>query len=118
MFCRVILCIYVAETLRKHPPFARIGRECTNDYTIPGTTTVLEKGTLVWISIMGLHHDEKYYPHPEKFDPDRFLPSNKGERSPYVFLPFGSGPRNCIGAYMFTSVSFSSSLSSTATTVK
>ncbi len=41
--------------------------------------------------------DEKYFSNPEKFDPEHFSPEKKAERSPYTFLAFGQGPRNCIG---------------------
>lgn len=85
------------ESLRKHPPVARVDRTCTQPYTVPGTDIKLEQGTSVSIPIMGLHHDPQHYPQPELFDPNRFLPQVKNTRSPYVFLPFGSGPRNCIG---------------------
>ncbi|KAJ9576188.1 hypothetical protein L9F63_006921 [Diploptera punctata] len=87
----------ILESLRKYPPIARVDRVCTQPYTIPGTDITLETETSVSISIMGLHNDPQYYPQPEVFDPDRFLPETKNSRSPYVFLPFGSGPRNCIG---------------------
>jgi cytochrome P450 family 6 len=90
-----------AESLRKHPPVAKIDRACTQPYIIPGTNIELEVGTSVSISIMGLHHDPKYYPQPEVFNPNRFTPAQKLTRSPYVFLPFGLGPRNCIGKNNF-----------------
>lgn len=51
------------------------------------------------IPIYGLHHDPEYYPEPEKFDPERFSPENKGKINQYVYLPFGAGPRNCIGEF-------------------
>jgi cytochrome P450 len=41
--------------------------------------------------------DEKYFSNPEIFDPDNFSPEKKAQRSPYSFLAFGQGPRNCIG---------------------
>lgn len=85
------------ESLRKHPPAGRLDRLCTQPYTIPGTNINLEKGCRVCISVIGLHHDPEHFPQPEVYDPDRFLPAQTLTRSPYVFLPFGAGPRNCIG---------------------
>ena len=51
----------------------------------------------VIIPIYALHHDPDYYPHPQKFDPERFNEENKRKRHPFVYLPFGAGPRNCLG---------------------
>lgn len=87
------------ETLRKHPPVARLDRLCTSKYTLdlPDKTISVEPGSSVFVSVIGLHYDPQYFPNPEVFDPDRFLPENRSDRSPYVFLPFGEGPRNCIG---------------------
>lgn len=47
--------------------------------------------------VYGFHHDSKYFPNPEKFDPERFSDENKHNIIPGTYLPFGIGPRNCIG---------------------
>ncbi|GBP09515.1 Cytochrome P450 9e2 [Eumeta japonica] len=57
----------------------------------------LEKGTSVIIPVQALQRDPKYFPNPEKFDPDRFSAENKAKLPSCVYLPFGDGPRNCIG---------------------
>ncbi|XP_023712683.1 probable cytochrome P450 6a14 [Cryptotermes secundus] len=87
----------VAETLRKYPPVQNLNRECTKAYKIPDTDIVLEKGILTVIPVFALHHDPKYYPDPERFDPERFSEEEKAKRQHYVYLPFGEGPRICIG---------------------
>ncbi|KAJ8913650.1 hypothetical protein NQ315_007367 [Exocentrus adspersus] len=87
----------IDETLRKYPPVAVITREAVADYKVPGDDTVVEKGTLVFLPVIGVHYDEDYYENPEAFDPDRFSPENKHKRHPYSHLPFGEGPRVCIG---------------------
>lgn len=52
----------------------------------------------VWIPIYGIHHDPTYFPNPDKFDPERFSDENKHNIQPGTYLPFGIGPRNCIGS--------------------
>ena len=51
----------------------------------------------IYIPTYAIHHDPLYYPDPELFNPDRFMPENKSQLTPYTFLPFGAGPRNCVG---------------------
>jgi len=87
----------VSETLRKYPPLPILNRECNTDYKIPGTNVVLKKGMPTVIPIYAIQHDPKYYPEPERFDPERFNEDEKAKRHQYVYLPFGEGPRICIG---------------------
>lgn len=87
----------VLETLRMHPPVAQIERVCTQDYKLPDSNLLLKKDMTVQVPIIGLHYDAEYYPNPYRFDPNRFSSNEKAKRSHYVYLPFGTGPRNCIG---------------------
>lgn len=57
----------------------------------------LEKGTMIYIPITGVCHDSENYPEPEKFDPERFNEENRRSRDDMLFIPFGEGPRICIG---------------------
>lgn len=87
----------VDETLRKYPTVPVLNRICTEDYVIPGTNTTLKKGTDVIIPVLGIHQDKDYYVDPEKFDPERFQEANKAQLPSCAHLPFGEGPRICIG---------------------
>jgi len=58
---------------------------------------ILEKGQKVVIPIYSLHHDSKYFEHPQKFNPERFSPEERAKLPNGVYLPFGDGPRTCIG---------------------
>ncbi|KAF2879301.1 hypothetical protein ILUMI_26856 [Ignelater luminosus] len=88
----------LSETLRKYPALPFLDRICVEDYKIPNTDVVIEKGTSIFIPVFGLHYDPDYYPDPEKFDPERFSEINKGSNPACCYLPFGDGPRICIGA--------------------
>ncbi|KAI4464094.1 cytochrome p450 [Holotrichia oblita] len=93
----------VTETLRKWPPAAATDRMCSKSFTINPVKphekpVVLNPGDVIFIPINGIHLDPQYYPNPDRFDPERFSDENKGKISPYTFLPFGTGPRNCIGS--------------------
>ncbi|KAJ0177947.1 hypothetical protein K1T71_006820 [Dendrolimus kikuchii] len=84
------------ETLRLFA-IADLMRNVVVDYKVPGTDVVLKKGQTVLISPRGIHHDPNLYPEPEKFDPERFSVENSANRHPCAYLPFGIGPRQCIG---------------------
>lgn len=87
----------VNETLRKFPPVFLIMRKSSKDFKIPGTEMVIPANTDIHINVFSLHRDPEYFPNPEKFDPERFTPENVKNRKPFTFIPFGNGPRNCIG---------------------
>ncbi|GAB0094367.1 hypothetical protein DMENIID0001_096570 [Sergentomyia squamirostris] len=87
------------ESLRMYSPFSFLNRECNTDYVIPGTYTTIKKGTQIIIPLAGLHYDRQYYRYPLCFRPERFLNGEVESNSPY-FLPFGEGPRICIGMRM------------------
>ncbi|XP_063988414.1 uncharacterized protein LOC135168310 [Diachasmimorpha longicaudata] len=86
----------ILEALRKYPPLPLLDRVPTSDYRVPGTDFVIEKGTPVYISLMGLHYDPKYHENPEAFDPERFSEANK-ESTKKAWYAFGDGPHVCIG---------------------
>jgi cytochrome P450 family 6 len=74
-----------------------LARENNADYQIPGSKHVIEKGTPFVIPIIAIHHDERYWKNPNVFDPKRFTPEEVAKRPNLAFMPFGEGPRNCIG---------------------
>ncbi|XP_071574295.1 cytochrome P450 6k1 [Temnothorax nylanderi] len=90
------------ETLRLHPPAPLLDRVPISDYTFPGTKITIEKGTPVYVVLRGIQSDPRYYRDPTRFDPERFSDEMKDEIVPCTFLPFGEGPRNCIGMRLGT----------------
>jgi cytochrome P450 len=86
----------IFETLRLYPPI-HTGMRFTTDEVELLDCRVPRDSRLMY-SIFLTHHMERYWPDAEKFDPQRFCPENKKGRQPYTYMPFGGGPRNCIGA--------------------
>lgn len=99
---RLDLCLRAfKEALRLYPPVYVFGRDSKEPVTIGGYD--LPTPTNVLTSPWVLHHSAKSFPDPDRFDPDRFLPENEAKRHRYAYLPFGAGPRVCLGnhfAYM------------------
>lgn len=90
------------ETMRLYPAGSILGRNVTQDYTLPfkgkdGQPAVLEKGLQVIIPTFALHRDPEYFPDPDKFNPEHFTEEAKRSRPNYCYIPFGEGPRICIG---------------------
>lgn len=90
----------VSETMRLYAFSFIIERKVSKQYLMEnndGSKVVLQPGDLVWIPAFSIQRDPKYYPNPEKFDPERFSPENRHKIDPSTYLPFGIGPRVCIG---------------------
>ncbi|CAB3221148.1 unnamed protein product [Arctia plantaginis] len=85
------------EAMRKFPPVGVIQRECTRNTVLPSGVKI-EKGTTVQVPVFAIHRDEKYFPNPQEFDPERFGPDNSKGITNYTNLPFGEGNRICIGS--------------------
>ncbi|XP_013775401.1 cytochrome P450 3A29-like isoform X2 [Limulus polyphemus] len=93
----VYLDCVVSETLRLFSIALLMERVANEDYELGDTGIKISKGTLIQIPVYAIHHDPDYYPQPDVFDPERFLPEKKKDRHPYSYIPFGAGPRNCVG---------------------
>ncbi|KAF0770710.1 putative cytochrome P450 6a13, partial [Aphis craccivora] len=87
----------IAETLRKYPPLVVLFRKTSKTYKVLDDSLVIEKGQKIIIPVYALHYDKQYYTDPEKFIPERFSPEEKAKRPRCIYLPFGDGPRICIG---------------------
>lgn len=91
----------ISETLRKWPQVPLVHRVCTKDINIEdpesGKTIRLKTGDAIQVSAVGIHRDPKYYPDPMRFDPERFNDENKKSIPANTYMPFGLGPRMCIG---------------------
>ncbi|KAK0045263.1 cytochrome P450 3A24 [Biomphalaria pfeifferi] len=85
----------INESIRVASPAIFINRRCVQDTYIQGIH--IPKDMIILIPICAIHSDPEIYSDPDKFDPERFNSENKATRHPYAHLPFGQGPRNCIG---------------------
>lgn len=85
----------IKESMRIFPPVPTLGRILSEDVQLD--QYLIPKGTSVTIQVYYLHRDPRFFPEPERFDPDRFLPENLEGRNPFAYIPFSAGSRNCIG---------------------
>ncbi len=85
----------IKEAMRLYPPAWSITRQAIADVQIGGFT--IPKGSVVIVNIYGMHHDARYFADPDRFDPERFRPENEKNIPKYAYIPFGGGPRVCIG---------------------
>lgn len=86
----------IDEVLRVYPPAWTTSRTALGEDDILGYP--VETGTSVMISPYVIHHNPRYWPEPEVFDPERHTAEMKEGRPKFAYIPFGGGPRNCIGA--------------------
>lgn len=93
-----------AEGLRMYPPAPFLTKTCTKDFRLPaprgeasGPAVDIKKGMNVVIPVYGIHHDPALYPEPDVFRPERFTEQAKAARFKGAYLPFGEGPRQCLG---------------------
>ena len=92
----------IKESLRLYPIAPYIGREVKSSLSFSdpyneSKTITLKKGTQLLLNIFALHRHPDLWEDPNKFDPERFTTENIQDRSPYAYVPFSAGPRNCIG---------------------
>ncbi|XP_054157192.1 cytochrome P450 6k1-like [Oppia nitens] len=87
----------VAETLRIYSPITSLSRHPVEDYIIDDISLTIPKGMPVMINVSALHRNPEYYPEPDRWNPERFMPYNRDKLVPYTYMPFGLGPRNCVG---------------------
>ncbi|XP_076146051.1 cytochrome P450 3A27-like [Alosa pseudoharengus] len=85
----------INETLRLHAPVTRLERVCKKTVDVGGV--IIPKGAIVMVPTYALHRDPELWTDPETFKPERFSKENKESIDPYSYMPFGLGPRNCIG---------------------
>jgi len=83
------------ESMRLYPPAYMIGRRATREVSVGGAR--VKKGQIVLINVLGLQRRADVFPDPDRFDPERFAEGREKQLPPLAYMPFGGGPRVCIG---------------------
>lgn len=86
------------EAMRLYPPVYALTREVAKSVEIGGYR--LRRGSITQVPVYAVHRDERWFDRPNEFDPERFQPALSSERKRYTYMPFGVGPRSCVGADM------------------
>jgi len=86
----------IKESMRLYPPAWSVARTVVSEFELRGYR--IPAGANVVMSQWIMHRDPRYFLHPEKFDPDRWLPEKSLKLPRFAYFPFGGGPRQCIGA--------------------
>ncbi|XP_013161791.1 PREDICTED: cytochrome P450 6B2-like [Papilio xuthus] len=89
-------CVF-KEALRMFPSLGFLIRKCASRYTFPGSDLTIDEGVAVLIPVQAFHMDPQFFDDPEMFKPERFLCDFINPMTKNVYLPFGSGPRACVG---------------------
>ncbi|GFY30160.1 thromboxane-A synthase [Trichonephila clavipes] len=92
-----ILDAVLSETLRTHSPLLNAERTAVEDYVLGDTGITVEKGMRINIPVYAMHYDPDFFQDPETFNPERFMDGYEPKHPQYAYLPFGAGPRNCLG---------------------
>eukprot|EP00088_Acartia_fossae_P027491 TRINITY_DN28246_c0_g1_i5.p1 TRINITY_DN28246_c0_g1~~TRINITY_DN28246_c0_g1_i5.p1 ORF type:complete len:528 (-),score=120.16 TRINITY_DN28246_c0_g1_i5:55-1638(-) len=87
--------MFIAESLRHNSLISQLDRTCSKNYKVPGTEIVIPKGKVVTVFVKNLQDSTDNFVNPTAFDPENFAPENKPNK--FAYMPFGQGPRNCIG---------------------
>ncbi len=86
----------IKESMRLYPPAWGVARTVIKEFELGGYR--IPAGANVVMSTWVMHHDPRYFPEPDRFDPDRWLPEKAQKLPKFAYFPFGGGPRQCIGA--------------------
>lgn len=87
----------LSESMRLYPPAWIVTRQAKHDVEVDGRR--VPEGGVIMMSQWVTHHDERWWPDPNRFDPNRWLAEPQPERPRYAYFPFGGGARSCIGEF-------------------